>query len=196
MPQGTGRIAIPFLFQGSGGTSGADERAKVTAADTASDFLASKLVSNDGSIIFTVLNPGGIEQLDLSVQSQGVPTLQTSLLDVNDGQVIGGWFNPRYGTAQAVMLRPGNVIGMSVASFKVITAGSVTVRLNIDGVDQNGIGESISLSSGGPDQLTFLQFASSIPFTAGQVVNMTATGETGLTPSSIDINGFIWYSTS
>jgi hypothetical protein len=44
-----------------------DELAAVTAFDTTPGYLSDKVVSTDGSVTLTVLNPGADEQLDLSV---------------------------------------------------------------------------------------------------------------------------------
>lgn len=49
-----------------GEVAGADIKAKVSATDTTSDYLQNKLISSDDSITITRINPGDVEQLDLS----------------------------------------------------------------------------------------------------------------------------------
>lgn len=56
---------MPFLE--GGGAGGSDGRVKVTGADTTPDFLANKLVTATVPLSFTVLNPGGNEDLRIDV---------------------------------------------------------------------------------------------------------------------------------
>lgn len=52
---------------GGGGGGGVDIKVKVSAADTTTDYLSSKLSSSDGTVTFTILNPGGDEEYDVSI---------------------------------------------------------------------------------------------------------------------------------
>lgn len=52
---------------GGGGGGGLDIKVKVSAADTTTDYLSSKIGSQDGTVTFTILNPAGNEYYDVSI---------------------------------------------------------------------------------------------------------------------------------
>ena len=71
------------------GNAGEDIKVKVTGADTTSGFLIDKLTSLDNSVTFTIINPGGNEQLDLSVVGGGI-CCDVESITVTEGQALIG----------------------------------------------------------------------------------------------------------
>lgn len=79
---------------GSGGISPSTDRyVRVDSSDTTSGYLASKLVSTDGSVTFQVLNPAGNEQYDMTVLNLVVLTVaQAQVLAAASGFAIGRYY--------------------------------------------------------------------------------------------------------
>lgn len=198
MVTGNGRISVPATFGSGGGGSSADERVKVTVSDTTAGFLQDKLTSGDGSITFALVNPGGIEVLDIRAVASGgaaeVPCLVGSIIDIDAGESLSATWGHRRATAGPVALRGGEIIGISAALDRPLAgSGSLNFRVTLDGIAQNAAGQTLNLIFTGPTQSGLLDFATPIPFTAGQTIDMVCQAATPQAPANLDATIGIWY---
>lgn len=149
-----------------------DEQVKVTTDDTTAGFLFDKVTSGDGSVTFSVDNPGGIERLDIRASGSGsaleVPALVGAILDIDGGESLSAIWGDK-APSGVTFFKAGELLGMSVALDKPLAgSGSINFRTTIDGIAQNGAGQTMNVIFTGPTQTTLLEYPAAISVSAGQ----------------------------
>lgn len=168
---------------GGGGGPGTDELVKVTNTDTTAGFLDDKIVSDDNSVVKSINNPAGNEELDLSVNPSLRRCGNNVFIDKFEGTVLKSFW-------QGSDADLAGDQSLDAANDKMILAGGLALRskfylahegdfdfiLDMDRLTASSFGVWIFT----PDETTALF---SLKLTSGNLT-ATLTGETNLTLGS------------
>jgi hypothetical protein len=174
------------------GISGADELVKVSANDTTAGFLNGKLVAGTG-IDLTENNDGGNETLTVSIDNNEILnrwSFNGGYQKVGSNSTKGCSWGNDSSDAGISILEDGEVIGISCALNEPRTAGTLTVMLVINGVAQNGAGQTFLIDATNTTS-NELVYGTPIVVSQGDIVSIQGVSS-GFSPNASDPTMAFW----
>lgn len=125
-----------------------------------------------------------VTELLQSVSATDTIAFNGGIRDVDAGESVGAAWGDRRAIAGVTQRLAGNIVGFTATSDRALTAGSIEVQVTINGVAQNGVGQTLTLST----QSGFLDLSGApIAVAQGDVINMVAIGGATLAPNNHDL---------
>jgi len=132
-----------------------------------------------------------VTQLLSTVSATDFCAFTGGIRDVDPGENVNAtWGNDRSG-AGPTMAFAGDIVGLSATSDQVITAGTIDIRVSINGVAQNAAGQTVTLNSSNQNASIDLTGAP-IATLADDVLDIGAIASGTLAPNSHDITVTVW----
>ena len=108
--------------------------------------------------------------------------------DLEIGQVVSTQWGVRPTKSSPTALRAGNLIGMAVA-FDDFTAGSVSLNALIDGIAQNGVGQTFTATS----QVSTFEFPTPITISSNNTIDVCVEVLAGFAPVGTNVTVTLYY---
>lgn len=127
-----------------------------------------------------------------SVSANDTQTWVGGIRNVKTNNSVNATWGNTDATAGPTVAFAGNIVGLSATSNAPITAGSILVRISIDGVSQNGAPQTVTLDAA--NQSAFVDLTGApIAVAAGAVLDVGAQS-VAHAPNNLDITVTFWYS--
>lgn len=154
-----------------------------TALGAAPDAADQLLIWDDSAAALRSIT---ITNLLASVSANDTVCFNGGIRDVDANESVNATWGHNRAGAGPVMATAGNIVSFSVSDDQPMTAGSIDVRVSINGIAQNGAGQVITLVPGS-NQTEFLVLGAPIAVAAGDVIDVGAIADGALTPNNHDL---------
>lgn len=105
--------------------------------------------------------------------------------DVDNNEMVSARWGHNRGIAGITMPLAGNIVRISATVDATLTAGQIDVRATINGTEQNGAGQTATVTA--TNNNAFANYPTPVAVAASDILNMVSIGSGGLNPQNRDV---------
>lgn len=109
--------------------------------------------------------------------------------DIEDGEVMPSQWGVRPTKVGIVSLRAGTLVGMTLALDDPPTSGSLDANVLINGIAQNGVGQTFNFAG----QVGFFEYPTPIAIAAGDTIDVCVEATGGFAPAGTNGTLTVYY---